>query len=358
MRIKKGLALLLAAVMMLGTAACGGSESGTVIARVTDADSGDSLSEITEGELDGIIQLSAHLVGQDMEALKSQEELYAALKQDMLRSMMSFELMRLELENRGAEVFPEDYEDQLDEFVKSDQVKGAGVGKGIVTKYFEMAYYSQAFSSEAGKEITDEEVRKYYEDNRATAYTATAATGKVSHILVDSEELANEIYDKIMGGADFAEMAKQYGTDGTKDQGGSLGVLAEDEAGYDTDFMKGAFALKSDEVSKPVKTQFGYHIIKMEDRTEAGGVTPFEDAEEEIRSQLANNKASELLTELTKKYKVEYLGEYESMNESAGDNADGAAGDDADGGEGDDADGGDPADDAAGAGEGDDGSNE
>lgn len=334
MKSKKVLALLLAAIMVFCMTACGGSGSGSeeIAARITPLDSDETAAEITEGDVEGIIILAVHLTGQDMESIKNDKDLYTALKQDILQSMVSVELMRLDLEENGVEVFPDDYKDRLSEFAKSSQVKGAGVGKDIITRYFEMNYYAEALRSEEAKTISDEEVRKYYDDNRATKYTATAAEGKVSHILVDSEELANEIYDKIAGGADFAEMAKQYGTDGTKDNGGSLGTLSEDDQNYDADFMKGAFALKSGEVSKPVKTQFGYHLIKMEDRKEAGGVTAFEDVEEEIRSQLAGEQAAERLTETADRYKIEFMGEYESMNESDdGDAEDQADGNGADG---------------------------
>uniref|UniRef100_UPI0025FCDBDF peptidylprolyl isomerase n=1 Tax=uncultured Clostridium sp. TaxID=59620 RepID=UPI0025FCDBDF len=97
---------------------------------------------------------------------------------------------------------------------------------------------------------------------------------------------------KLDAGADFAELASEYGTDGTKDKGGDLGFVTYNQANYDKDFLDGFKQLSEGQISDPVKSQFGYHIIKATGLKEEV-VTPFEDVKEQIKSQLLQQKQSE-----------------------------------------------------------------
>ncbi len=86
----------------------------------------------------------------------------------------------------------------------------------------------------------------------------------VRHILVDSEEVANEVKTKLDDGADWHDIAAEYSTDeSNKDNGGDLGWIGADDS-YDEDFLAGAFALTEDgQISDPVESQFGWHIIQL-----------------------------------------------------------------------------------------------
>jgi foldase protein PrsA len=85
---------------------------------------------------------------------------------------------------------------------------------------------------------------------------------QASHILVNDEKTANDIEAKLKSGANFADLAKQYSQDtGTASKGGDLGWFGT--GAMDQDFEKAAFALKEKEISAPVKTQYGYHIIQV-----------------------------------------------------------------------------------------------
>ncbi|MEL7625645.1 MAG: peptidylprolyl isomerase [Anaerolineaceae bacterium] len=86
----------------------------------------------------------------------------------------------------------------------------------------------------------------------------------VRHILVDSEEVANEVIAKLDSGQKWHDLAVEYSTDtSNKDNGGDLGWIGRED-NYDPDFLTAAFALNTDgEISKPVKTQFGWHIIQL-----------------------------------------------------------------------------------------------
>lgn len=147
--------------------------------------------------------------------------------------------------------------------------------------------------------VTVDEEQKYYNDNKSQFEVV-----KASHILVSDEKTANEIYDKLMKGADFATLAKQYSIDpGSKDKGGELGEFPRGV--MVPEFDKAVFALKKGEISKPVKTQYGYHIIKSEGITEKS----FDEVKGSIEQYLLNNKKNEVLqakySELEKAAKIE-----------------------------------------------------
>jgi foldase protein PrsA len=135
-------------------------------------------------------------------------------------------------------------------------------------------------------EITDEELQTYFEENKDSFGEAEQV--KASHILVADEATANEIKQKLADGADFAELAKEYSTDeGTKENGGELGFFAKGT--MVTEFDDVAFTLAVNEISDPVKTDYGYHIIKVEEKKEAKEAN-FDDSKAEIKETLIEQK--------------------------------------------------------------------
>ena len=134
--------------------------------------------------------------------------------------------------------------------------------------------------------ITDKEMKTYFDENKDTF--AVAEQIKASHILVADEKTANEVKQKLNDGADFAELAKKYSTDdSTKDSGGELGYFAKGT--MVTEFDNVAFGLAVGEVSKPVKTEYGYHIIKVEAKKQATEAN-YNDSKDEIKATLLDQK--------------------------------------------------------------------
>jgi len=139
---------------------------------------------------------------------------------------------------------------------------------------------------EAEKPITEEEIKLYFDTNKDSLGVAEEV--KASHILVATEELANEVKTKIAAGEDFADLAKQYSTDeSTKELGGNLDFFAKGDMVQE--FEDVAFTLKVGQVSDPVKTDYGYHIIKIEDKTEAK-VATLEESTAKIKEALLEQK--------------------------------------------------------------------
>jgi len=125
-------------------------------------------------------------------------------------------------------------------------------------------------------EITDEELADYYGRHINEFYRV-----KASHILLDTEEEAQKILERVKAGEDFNALAKEYSTDpSAKDNSGSLGYFRQGQ--MVEPFEKAAFALKPGEISDIVKSDYGYHIIKVEDKT----IDKFEDVKDEIRNSL------------------------------------------------------------------------
>ncbi len=125
------------------------------------------------------------------------------------------------------------------------------------------------------------------------------------HILVKTEDEAKKAAEKIAGGADFAVVAKELSTDaGSKEDGGMLGYFGKGQ--MVPEFEQAAFALKAGEVSKPVKSQFGWHIIKLEDRRKKEP-PKFEQVKGQLAGALVKQAAEERLTALRGAAKIEYV---------------------------------------------------
>jgi len=137
-----------------------------------------------------------------------------------------------------------------------------------------------------GLTVDDKEVRDFY--NSHQDYFKQPEMVRASHILLDKEEDARSILEQLKKGADFAELAKKYSKDtATKEAGGDLGFFPRGQ--MVKEFEDAAFALKVGEISGVVKTNFGYHIIKVVDRRPAQ-VSAFEDVKDQIKMDLLGDK--------------------------------------------------------------------
>lgn len=137
--------------------------------------------------------------------------------------------------------------------------------------------------------VTDEDISTYYEENKDSF--ATPEQVRASHILVATKEEADEIKKELDEGADFATLAQEKSTDSSASNGGDLGFFGEGD--MVEEFEKAAFSLDINEISEPIKSDYGYHIIMKTDYKEATNPT-LEDKKEEIRQILVDQQVSEL----------------------------------------------------------------
>lgn len=122
------------------------------------------------------------------------------------------------------------------------------------------------------------------------------------HILVADEKVAQDIIAKLGKGGDFAALAKQYSTDPSKETGGDLGYVTRDQ--MVKEFGDALFAMKKGEVSKtPVKSQFGWHVIKVEDRRAKVKPT-FEQVKEALQKQVTDEEVRNMVKSLREKNNV------------------------------------------------------
>ncbi|MBF8437884.1 peptidyl-prolyl cis-trans isomerase [Halanaerobiaceae bacterium Z-7014] len=135
-------------------------------------------------------------------------------------------------------------------------------------------------------EITEEEMQEYYDNNQSQF--EVEAGSQVRHILLDTEEEAGEVLERLNAGEDFAELAREVSTCPSADQGGELGVVNEGTQ-FDQTFKDAALSLDTGEVSEIVATDFGYHIIKVDDIVEAG-LRDFSEVRDEIEAILLDRE--------------------------------------------------------------------
>ena len=149
--------------------------------------------------------------------------------------------------------------------------------------------------------ISDEELLEYYNENKESFLEPEQVHAR--HILVETEEEANNLLLLLKEGlTDFAELAKEKSTCPSAEKGGDLGFFAKGQ--MVKEFEDAAFSLKPGEISDVVQTQFGYHIIKCEEKKEEYSPT-FEEAKERISNTLRSQRENEAISALISKLKEE-----------------------------------------------------
>ncbi|WP_245523147.1 foldase protein PrsA [Thermosediminibacter oceani] len=248
----------------------------------------------------------------------SKDELYDVMVKlvgkEALDYLVSQKIIDLEAKKQNINVSEEDIQRELE---KVYEYYG---GEEAFTQNLQMSGYSlEEYKKDLAMDIkikkllepkisiTEEEIKSYFEENKDNF--AREKQVRARHILVENEEKANEVIAKLKSGEDFAELAKQYSTDtATKEKGGDLGFFGRGD--MVKEFEEAAFSLKVGEISSPVKTQYGYHIIKVEEIKEAQEAN-YEESKDKIKDILLNQKVqqeySTWMQELYQQYEVENL---------------------------------------------------
>jgi peptidyl-prolyl cis-trans isomerase C len=152
--------------------------------------------------------------------------------------------------------------------------------------------------------VTEEEMKAAYDEEAAKLQQTERVRAR--HILVGTEQEAKDILARLSKGEKFEDLAKQFSLDGSKDYGGDLGYFTQAE--MVPEFSKATFALKVGETSNPVKTDFGWHVIRLEDRKQ-GAAQPYDQVKSAIRNVLLRKKVAETMATIRKASKVEIVDE-------------------------------------------------
>lgn len=336
--------LALSAILFTG---CGAKNQNAII-KIND-------KAVTQAEYDKLIDQS---IGQSpfgkMGDLKGNKDgfLYLMMEQNVINQLIIKELLDQEAEERGIKVSNKEVDEALrktmDQMGGKDRLMEVLKANNVSVRDFKKDLYDQVkmqkLADSVGKiEITDKDCEKYYKENPDKFKNPELV--RASHILISGnayqiqqdltldgkveiplEELKTKVEDKLAKKKEeaeklakelkadktkFAQYAKKYSDDpGSAEKGGDLGFFPKEA--MVPEFSKVAFELKPDTVSDVVKTQFGYHIIYVQDRR-AAGITPYEKAKSGIKDYLKMDKQIKALDDLTasakKKAKIEYMDE-------------------------------------------------
>src|SRR5699024_2362296 len=237
----------------------------------------------------GIISLSAcggsETIAKTDHGNVTKDELYDAMKAeaggDVLRQLVTFKILedKYDVSDEEVDEKVEELKEEIGEGYE-DLLEQQGLTEEDLKKDLKNQLLQQAALTE-GEEVTDEEVEEYYDHMKEEV--------EARHILVEDEETAKEVKKKLDDGEDFADLTKAYSTDNSAEDGGDIGFFSAGQ--MVPEFEDAAYDMEVDEISDPVKSDFGYHIIEVLDRQEVEeDVGSLEDNEKEIRDNILQSR--------------------------------------------------------------------
>jgi len=274
----------------MGLAACGSKSSEAVVARVNDED-------ITKAEFDRVYERVMSQANATPDATQTVE-----YQKAILEMMIESALIRQEAARLGADLSETTITAQVNSFIESSGGQ------------------EQFDASLAAAGLTEEDLRRQIEDSMAQTFLSDYASKEasvttlpedyslLSHILLaeTDDATATAVYDQVMAGGDFAALAQQYSTDpGSAANGGSLGWSPT--RAYVPEFKDAADALAVGEVSEPVQSDFGWHIIRKEDEAKAGSAIAGQPADLQATLAQSDLALDAYLQKLRTEAKIEYV---------------------------------------------------
>lgn len=271
--------------------------------------------EIDSGEVDAIFQNLLLSQGFSPSIFNENDPQVVKLKKSILDNLVSRELLYMEASKNP----PKDLNKQVDE--QLNQIKGnfkseedfqnylskmntsENEVKNNLSKNIILENYVKSISDEIT--VSDKEIKEYYNKNKDEFKQEEQV--RASHIIISSkngekvaQEKINKIYSEIKDGLSFEEAAKKYSEDGSANTGGDLGFFRRGM--MVKEFEDVAFNTKKGEISKPFKTEFGYHILMVTDKKEEKQLS-LEEAKETIKSNLIAEKTDEKINQIIEKHR-------------------------------------------------------
>jgi foldase protein PrsA len=318
----------IAALCLALLSACGGKGAGTEPAAVYKNDAQGSEQTVTEKELDGFIGVNLTL-SPGAEYLQEMPN----FRLDMLKQLIAFRILASRYDGAERDTYVKEAKDNSDQVMEylatylgsKNQVKQFMKEQKFTENDMVNYFTSARLASEYLRSlVSEDDLRSEYDRNVAEDPSYYVSVATVSHILISTEErskeealaIAREVRGKLLGGADFAEMAKEYSEDpDSKDNGGTYADANVNL--WVPEFRQAALELPLHEISEPVETDYGYHIIRVDDRK----MPAFEDVKEQIESELVFERFNDFMNNELDKLIVSI-----AYSEEAGDDGEGASG--------------------------------
>jgi len=195
-------------------------------------------------------------------------------------------------------------ENQLFADAAESQKLGSGASFEERLQYWRRRALRDVYFDKTVKDtVNDKDAKAFYDSQVGGAKAEEEVSAR--HILVESKDKARDLFEKIAHGSDFAKLAKEHSKDpGSKEQGGELGYFKRGQ--MVPQFEEAAFKLKKGEVGEPFETQFGWHIIKVDDRRQSAAPT-FEAVKDRVRAAMIHQKAQQVAAGLRGKAQIEYV---------------------------------------------------
>ena len=319
--MKKIFTLILCLMMTVSLVGCSSKNKAVAIVNGQDITLGnyEKLLALNKSSMESYY--GSDIWSQEIEDGKTYEDM---IKDMVLETMIGSEVIYQQAEKDKVLPTDEQVQEQIDSFnesIKDDtdyqkELKNMGINEKFLKFQFarDLANTNLQAKFEEDTKISEDEMKKYYEENKDDFYTDTVTA---SHILIktiddDGNELsdakkkeakkkAEEVLTKVKSGEDFAELAKEYSEDSSASSGGELGTFGRGK--MVTEFENAAFAMKAGEISDIVETEYGYHIIKVTDRVDKQET--YDDVKDKIKSTLASEKYTEYVEKLKKDSTIE-----------------------------------------------------
>lgn len=227
----------------------------------------------------------------------TKDELYETLVEQngeqVLNLLIAEKIINLEAKKQKVDVSEEDIQNNIDKIIKNyggeEEFNQAIEQYGYTLEDLKKDIATNVKIKkllEPNISISEEEMLNYFETNKETFNQKEEVRAR--HILVATEEEAKEVLEKLKAGGDFSELAKEYSLDeSNKESGGELGFFGRGK--MVAEFEETAFTLKLNEISEPVKTDYGYHIIEVEEKKEAKEAN-YEENKDAIKEILLEEK--------------------------------------------------------------------
>ena len=312
MRMLRFLALPLVLAAALLVAGCGGGGSQSVPSDAVASVGSSTITKVQFAALMASAQASYKV--RKTAFPKAGTAAYKSLQDQAMTYLVQESELEQQAKGLGIVVTPKDVQTRLAQIKKQyfngseakyqAQLKAQGLTEPVLLTELKAQILSERlYAKVTGKmTVSDAAVAAYYNAHKSTYQTA--ASRNVRHILVNNKALADQLETQLKAGASFAALAKKYSKDpGSASKGGNLTIQKGQTV---PQFDKVAFSLKTGQISPPVHTQYGWHIIQALSAIKAATTTPLKSVQESIRTQLLQTKKTNAMTAWVNGVKKDY----------------------------------------------------